>query len=100
MLGLTVFVRALVVPHDLNVRIQIPESVFGTIELGATDVGRPVEELTLEVALVDGIEIDEADGSDTRGCQIHGERRTESTRPHAQDARLLEPPLTVETDVG
>ena len=56
-----------------------------------------MQDLTLEVGLVDHIEVDDTDAPNACGGQVHQERRTETTRADAEDGRSLELALTGHT---
>ena len=58
-----------------------------------------MDDLALQVAEVDDVEIDDADGADTGGGQIHRGRRTEAAGADAQHAARLQPSLTVDADL-
>jgi len=45
-----------------------------------------VEDLALQVGIIDGIEIDDADFADAGGGEVHGDGRTEAAGADAQDA--------------
>ena len=44
-----------------------------------------VDDLALQVAGVDDVEVDEAEGADAGGGEVEGERRAESAGAHAED---------------
>ena len=46
------------------------DAVPGRLELGPADVGGAVDDLPLQVAEIDHVEIDQADAADARGRQI------------------------------
>ena len=58
---------------------------------------RAVQDLALEVARVDGIEIDDADRSNAGRREIQGGGRSEPARADAEHATGFEPPLAVDT---
>src|SRR5262245_41883097 len=74
------------------------QPVLGGRELRATDVRRPVNNLALQIAEVDDVVIDEADGADACGGKIHGGGRAESAGADAQDLPCLEAALPVDAD--
>ena len=62
-------------------------------------VGR-VDDLALEVADVDDVEVDETDRPDARGGEIERGRRTEAAGADEQRLRAEEPGLAGRTDLG
>ena len=59
-----------------------------------------MQQLALQVAHVHDIEIDNAQGADAGGREIHRRGRSEPARANAQDLRRFEPPLPVHADLG
>ncbi len=57
-----------------------------------------MQQLALEVAVVDNVEIDNADTPDTGSGQIHRRWRTEPARPNAKDTRRLQLSLPIDAD--
>ncbi len=55
-------------------RVDVAQTRLGRVQLGATHVRRPVENLPLEVAEIDGVEIHEADASHAGCREIERER--------------------------
>ena len=62
-------------------------------ELRPADVGRAVDDLTLQVAEVDDVEVDDAESADARRGEIERRRRAEPAGADAEHARRLQPPL-------
>src|SRR5437660_10183202 len=58
-----------------------------------------MEDLPLQVAEVDGVEVDDAERADAGGREIHRHGRSEPARAYAQDLRGLQPALTVDADL-
>jgi hypothetical protein len=58
-----------------------------------------VNHLTLQVAEIDDVEIDDADASNPRRGQIQPRGRAKSARTDAEHAALLELLLPVDTDL-
>jgi len=58
--------RHLVSPN-LDLGVERGQAILRRRELGATDVRRAVQNLPLQVAEVDDVEVDEADGANTSG---------------------------------
>ena len=80
-------------------RIDGLESILRRGQLRSADVGRPVDDLPLEVAVVDDVEVDDPDPADAGGRKVHRSRRAEPTRADAQHAARLQLPLTVDADL-
>ena len=59
-----------------------------------------MQDLPLQVADVDGIEVDDADGADARGREIQRRRRTEAPGADTEHAAGLEPALAVRPHLG
>src|SRR5262249_31903604 len=67
--------------------------------LAEADVGRRVEQLPLQVAVVHDVEVDDADATHTGRGQIHGRRRAQATGADAEDAPRLDAALPVHADL-
>ena len=67
------------------------------LQLRSADVARAVQDLALQVARVDGIEIDDADRSNAGRREIQRGGRSEPARADAEHPSGLELPLTVDT---
>jgi hypothetical protein len=85
---------------DLHQRVDLQDRVLGALRLGSTDVGLPVDDLTLQVGLVDDVEFDDADGSDACCGEVQQRGRPEAACADHQYAGVLEPLLTVDAEVG
>ena len=59
-----------------------------------------VDDLPLQVAEVDDVEVDEAERADAGRGEIERRRRAEPARADAQHARRLQPPLPFLADFG
>jgi hypothetical protein len=59
-----------------------------------------VKNLPLKIGQIDVVEIDNAEGPNAGGCQIKRGRRSKSSGADAQDARGLEPILTLGCNLG
>jgi hypothetical protein len=57
-----------------------------------------VENLPLQIGIIHGVEIHDADLADARGGEIHGDGRAESARADAQDAGGFDLLLPGQTD--
>src|SRR5215212_2920287 len=78
----------------MHVRIQVANSVRCGVELRPPDVSGSVNHLSLEIRYVDGIEVDEAERSNSSGCEVKGSRGSESARAHEKNSRTLEAALS------
>src|SRR5687768_8120171 len=83
---------------DLDVRIDVAQTIAGRLDLPPAEVFRAVNDLTLKVRLLDDVEIDDADAADSRRGQIHAYRRAESARADHQHARRLHFSLSLHAD--
>ena len=75
---------------DVESGIEGGELFFGGVELFAADVLGGVDDLALEVAGVDDVEIDQAEGADAGGGQIKSQRRAQAAGADAEHARGFE----------
>ena len=57
-----------------------------------------MQQLALQVAEVDDVEVDDADAADARRGHIHGRRRSKSACADAEDASRLQLLLTIHAD--
>ena len=91
-------------PHlaglDLDFRVDVVESFAGGFEFAAAHVLGAVDDLSLEVAELDSVEIDESDRADAGRCQVERRRRAEAACPDEQDASLLQPLLPLHAYLG
>ena len=69
------------------------------LQLRPPDVSRAVEHLPLQVAEVDGVEVDEAERADAGRREVERRRRSESAGADAEHLRRLELPLTLDADL-
>ncbi len=84
---------------DADVGVQGGQARLRALELGPPDPGRVVEDLALEVALVDDVEVHDADTPHARRGEVEGRRRAQASRTHQQRARALEAALPVDRDL-
>ena len=92
--------EAQLVQHDLDQRVDLEDRVTRALRLRAADIRLPVDDLALQVRLVDDVELNDADGPDTRGREVQQRRRAQPARADHQHTRVLEPLLPVEAEVG
>ena len=62
---------------------------MAALQLRPADVGRAVDHLALQVAVVDDVEVDEADAPDAGRGQVQRQRRAEPARADQQHAAAL-----------
>ena len=84
----------------MHVRIERSEAILGRRQLRAPDVGRPVNDLPLQVAEVDDVEVDDAECADAGGSEIHRGRRAKAAGADAKHLRGLQLLLTLDADLG
>ena len=72
------------------------DAIARGVDLLAADVLGAVQDLALQVGDVDDVEIHEADVADAGGGEVERERRAEPAGADQQDARRLEPLLSLE----
>ena len=68
--------------------------------LGLADVGLAVDDLALQVGLVDGVELDDAERADPGRGQVQQRRAAQPAGPDHQHPGVLQPLLPVHADVG
>ncbi len=83
-----------------QLRIDAVDGFLGGLRLGPADVGVRVQNLALEVGVIHGIEIHDADFADAGGGEIHGDGRAEAAGADAQDAGALDFLLACQPDFG
>src|SRR5438067_1831079 len=72
---------------DLDVRVDVVQSVPRCIDLAQADFRRAVENLALQVAAIDDVEVRDPQRSDTGGGEIQSSGRTQSTGAYEHHAR-------------
>src|SRR6185312_15168545 len=82
-----------VVQHHVHQRVDLGDGVAGRLRLGPADIGLAVDDLALQVGLVDHVELDDAEGADPGGSQVHQGGRAETAGAHAQNLGVLQPLL-------
>src|SRR5213594_1134992 len=84
----------------VDVRVDLGDPFFRDLDLLAADVFRPVEHLTLQVRLVNHVEVDDPETADAGGAKVLGERHAESPGADDEGGRLLELQLPRHADLG
>ena len=72
----------------------------GAVDLGHADAGGGVDDLALQVREVDHVVVDDADGADPGGGQIHRYRRAEAAGADHQHPRAEQPRLSGAADLA
>ena len=75
------------------------QGVARRVELRPPYVGRPVDHLPVQVAVVDHVEVDDAEPPDAGRGQVHRHRRAEATGTDAENAGRLQLQLPVHADL-
>ncbi|SLF00733.1 Uncharacterised protein [Mycobacteroides abscessus subsp. massiliense] len=86
-------------PH-LDQRVDLQHRIARALRLGPADIGLAVDDLALQVGLVDHIELDDADGADTRSGQVQQRRGSQPAGADDEHLGVLEAFLPVHTQVG
>src|SRR5262249_44625752 len=84
---------------DLHFRIDRVQAIARRRELRSSHVAGAVKDLPLEVAVIDDVEVDEAERPDAGRRQIHRDWRSEAARADAQDLGGFEVALPVVADL-
>ena len=66
--------QAELVQFHRDERVGLTQGITGALRLGPADIGGAVDDLALQIGLVDHIEVDDAQRSDTGGGQIEQRR--------------------------
>ncbi len=86
-------------PH-VHQGVQCSNGVPGRLDLGPAHVRNPVDHLALQIAQVDGVVVDDSQGSHPRGGKVEEGRRAQAAGPDDQDLGVLEPALAQRADFG
>ena len=87
-----------VVDDHFDIGIDARDGFLGGFRLGPAHVGVGVENLPLQIGIIHGVEIHDADLADARRGEIHGDGRAEPARADAQDAGGFDLLLPGQTD--
>ena len=93
-------VSARLVGLEVDFGVDGRQAVARGLQLRASDVWRAVQNLSLKVALVDGVEIDDAERADAGRGEVERRRRSQAAGADAQHAPALDAPLSVDADLG
>ena len=80
--------------------VHVTQTIERRIQLASTDVTGAVEELTLEIALIDNIVVDQTDRPDARRCEVEGQRRSKTPCSDTEYPTTLQATLPLEPDIG
>ena len=83
-----------------DVGIDIQDLLPGGVQLGTTHVLGAVNDLPLQVAEIDGVEVDQPQLPDAGGRKIEAQRSPQAPGPHQQDAGGLQLLLALHADFG
>jgi hypothetical protein len=87
------------VRFNLNEGVDVKHALACGLELGSADVFLTVQDLTLQVGLIDDVEIDDADRTDAGRAQVQTEWRAEAAGAHHEHARRAQLALSFEADL-
>jgi len=82
-----------------HVGIERMDAIRSRVDLLATNIGRGMDNLALQVRQRNNIVVDDAERANARGRQIHQRRRTEPARTDHEDRCLFEGRLPGTADV-
>ena len=88
------------VHRNVDEGVDLGDRVAGAVDFEPADVGAAVDDLALQVGLLDDVEVDDAQCADAGGGQIQQRRGAQPARADDQYARVLQPLLAVEAEVG
>src|SRR5438270_6717925 len=87
------------VGFDLDRRIHVPQTITRRIQFLPADVFGAVQNLPLQIAKIDIVEIDQTQFANAGGGQIKRGRRTKSARANPPNTSLIETAWPVRTDL-
>ena len=70
--------------------IQLAEPVGGSLAFRATDIVGAEQDLSLQVAFVNDIGVDEAEAADAGGGEVHESGRPQTPHSDAEDAAIFQ----------
>ncbi len=83
---------------DLDVRVDVTQTISRGFDLAAAEIFRAVNDLSLQIRFFHNVEIDDTDSPDARCGQIHSHRRAEAARADHQYTRGFETTLPLHAD--
>jgi hypothetical protein len=87
------------VHDDLDAGIQRANPLARRLELGPSHVRSAIDDLTVQVAGIDYVEINDAQRADAGRRQVHGGWRTQASGPDANHARGFQLALPLDADL-
>ena len=88
------------VGDDLDVGVQPLQAARGGLDLRLAELGGRMKHLALEVRLVDGVVVDDAEPSDSGRRQVERRGRAQSAGADEQHLRVEQPLLAAHADLG
>ena len=85
---------------DVHIGIQRVQAIACGQQLRSADILRAVEDLPLQVARIDRVEVHQPERADAGRCKVERGGRAQPSRANAEHARGLQPPLPVDADLG
>ncbi len=85
--------------HHFECWIESLELLLGRIEFLAADIGGRVDDLALQIAGVNNIEVHKTESAHAGCRQVQGKRRTKPTRSHAKHTSGLQLALALYADL-
>jgi hypothetical protein len=85
---------------DVDMRIDVAQTVFGRLQLRAANIFRAMQDLPLQVTFVHDVKIHNANAAHSSRCQVQRQRCTKSPSSNEQDAGGFEFTLPLHTDLG
>ena len=85
--------------HDVDFRIQRVEPRLGRLEFRTAHIRRSVNDLSLKIAEVDRVEVDDPEGADPGRGQIQRDRRAEAAGADTKHPRRLQLQLPLHADL-
>ncbi len=82
------------------VGVEVLEPLGGGLDLVFADVGDAEENLPLEIAGADDIDVGQADGADAGGGEVEADRASQAARADAEDLCVQELKLPLHADFG
>ena len=84
---------------DVHVRVDLGDTRLGGQRLRGADVGLAVDHLSLQVGLVDDVEVDDPECAHSGCREVHERRRAEPAGADDEHAGVLQPLLAGHADI-
>ena len=85
---------------DLEVRVQVLQFLLSGVDLEHADGRGGVDDLPLQIARIDHVEVHQTDGAHAGRGEVVRQRRAEAACPDAQDLGGFKLPLALHADLG